>query len=115
MLRIRVLPVLLGAGVLCLAWGALASRLIHQASRGRLYSDVAAIPPRPVGLVLGCAAKLPDGRRNLYFYYRIQAAAELYRAGKVQYLLVSGDNHAAGYDEPTDMKNSLLQAGVPAD
>ncbi|HNX05333.1 MAG TPA: ElyC/SanA/YdcF family protein, partial [Opitutales bacterium] len=37
----------------------------------------------------------------------------IYRAGKVRYLLVSGDNHVAGYDEPSDMADALVAAGVP--
>jgi SanA protein len=46
---------------------------------------------------------------------RIAAAAELYHRGKVDYLVVSGDNHVHDYDEPTDMKNALLEKGVPLD
>lgn len=40
---------------------------------------------------------LGDGRANLFFVHRITAAAQLYRAGKIDYLIVSGDNHVAGY------------------
>jgi SanA protein len=43
------------------------------------------------------------------------AAAALFRAHKVDYLLVSGDNHVPTYDEPTAMKNALLRLGVPED
>ena len=53
------------------------------------------------------------GKPILHCNHRIAAAAALYRAGKVQQLLVSGDNHAASYDEPTDMRNALIAAGVP--
>ncbi len=34
---------------------------------------------------------------------------------KVEYLVVSGDNHIKGYDEPQDMKDALVEVGVPAD
>jgi SanA protein len=43
----------------------------------------------------------------------MQAAAALFRARKVDYLVVSGDNHVRGYDEPQDMKDSLVSLGVP--
>lgn len=43
----------------------------------------------------------------------MDAAAELYKAHKVGKVLVSGDNHAVNYDEPTTMKNALLSRGVP--
>jgi SanA protein len=85
----------------------------QQNSQGRTYSDIRDIPHRHVGLVLGCSKQLPDGRPNLFFRNRVIAAAELYRAGKVDYLLVSGDNHVRAYDEATDMKYALIQSGVP--
>ena len=59
------------------------------------------------------AKKTSRGTNNLYFTYRIQAAFELFKAKKVQYLLLSGDNHVKGYDEPSDMKEALIALGVP--
>jgi len=76
--------------------------------------SAADLPSTQVALVLGCSRQLGDGRRNLFFDRRIAAAAELFRTGKVQYLLVSGDNSQVGYDEPTDMLGALVAAGVPA-
>src|SRR5262249_38184308 len=67
------------------------------------------------GLVLGCSDRLADGRPNLYYRGRIDAAAELWSAGKVAYLLVSGDNHSRDYDEPTTMLRDLVAAGIPRD
>jgi SanA protein len=103
--------VLVAAGVL---WVAAASLLVAGAARGRTYSDPALTPPRHVGLVLGCSRTLSGGLHNPFFDNRIQAAARLFHAGKVEYLVVSGDNHVRGYDEPQDMKNGLIEAGVPA-
>lgn len=91
----------------------MASVLINQSARGKTYSDVQLIPHRRVGLVLGCAKVLAGGYANLFFQYRMAAAADLYRAGKVDYLLVSGDNHIHAYDEAKDMKDSLMELGVP--
>lgn len=67
----------------------------------------------PVALVLGCSERLADGRPNLYFRRRIEAAADLYRAGKIQAFIVSGDNHSHECDEPTAMKTALVARGVP--
>ena len=89
--------------------------MVARAAKGRTYSDVELIPHRRVGLVLGCPKQLSNGVPNLFFRNRIAAAAELYRHGKVDYLIVSGDNRVHGYDEPTDMKDALLDKGVPAD
>jgi SanA protein len=58
---------------------------------------------------------MPDGRNNLFFTHRIEAAAALFKAGKVRHLIVSGDNGRQEYDETTAMKDALLAKGVPAD
>jgi SanA protein len=92
-----------------------AGTAIRKAAKGRTYSDASTIPYRRVGLLLGCSQRLPDGRANLFFSCRTTAAAQLFRAHKVDYFIVSGDNHVVGYDESTDMKQTLLKAGVPAE
>jgi len=89
--------------------------LIRSAAEGHLYADVSLIPFRKTGIVLGCSRKLADGRNNLFFAYRVAAAATLYKANKISFLIVSGDNHVVGYDEATDMKNALIKAGIPAE
>lgn len=91
----------------------IANGLIHQAAKDKLYHSTAEIPYHKTGLVLGCAKTLINGRRNLYFQYRIDAAVKLFRAGKIDYILVSGDNSVIDYDEPSDMKNELIRLGVP--
>lgn len=88
----------------CVIWGY---------SSGRTYDSVDSIPHRKVALVLGCSEKLPSGRDNWYFTSRIKAAADLYKAGKVDFFIVSGDNHKMSYNEPQAMKRALYEAGVP--
>ncbi len=90
----------------------LANRWVKNNAQGLLYSNAADVPACSVGLVLG-SSKTIKGRTNLYFKYRIEAAASLYHNGKVKHLIVSGDNHKAGYDEATDMRDALVAAGVP--
>ncbi|MDP6848854.1 MAG: ElyC/SanA/YdcF family protein, partial [Kiritimatiellia bacterium] len=92
-----------------------AGMLIRRSAKGRTYSDVSSVPYRRVGVVLGCSRHLSDGRANLFFSYRILAAAELFKAKKVDYLIASGDNHTVKYDEATAMKDALVAAGVPVD
>lgn len=81
----------------------------------RVYADLAKLPQNDVCLVLGTGKYLASGNLNLHFQARMDAAARLYREGKVKHLLLSGDNHRVGYDEPTDMKESLMARGVPAE
>ena len=86
--------------------------LIQQAGKGRVYDRADAIPPRETGLLLGTSEHRRDGGDNPYFKYRVEAAAKLYHLGKVKHLLVSGDNHLNGYNEPADMKRALVAQHV---
>lgn len=117
--RIARRMVVFGFALVCIAMVSLVlliafcSRSIEGQASGRLYSDAVSVPKRDTALVLGCVRILPNGRQNLYFRYRIQAAAELYHAGKVNNLIVSGDNGSKSYDEPSDMADALVALGVP--
>ena len=82
-------------------------------AHGRVFSDVADVPKNDVALILGTSARLRGGYQNPFFAGRMAAAAELYRAGKVRHLLLSGDNRTADYDEPTTMRDALVKLGVP--
>lgn len=84
------------------------------ASRGRIFEDVSAIPPTKVGLLFGTTDKV-QGRENLYFRYRIDAAEKVWNAGKLDTLIVSGDNRSRYYNEPEKMKQALIERGIPAD
>jgi len=87
---------------------------IVRSTRSAIFTEVDAIPQNDVALVLGTGKYLRgSGKINPHFRKRIEAADALYHAGKVKHLLLSGDNHIAGYDEPTDMQESLLALNVP--
>lgn len=102
------------AAIAMIAFVAFANHRILTHHTARIYRDVNALPARGVGLVLGANPLTANGGPNVHFNYRMDAAAALYRAGKVRHLLVSGDNHRADYDEPTQMKRALMARGVPA-
>jgi len=88
---------------------------VQSSVQSKLYKDIKAIPYNKVGLVLGTVKLLKNGNLNRYYQYRIDAAAKLFKAGKIKFVLVSGDNSKEGYDEPTDMKEDLIKKGVPED
>ncbi|MCB1230103.1 MAG: YdcF family protein [Verrucomicrobiae bacterium] len=111
----RVLRLLIFSGIAIIILIAAGNLVVQQASNDRLYDSLETIPSRNAGLVLGCSRTLPGGRPNLYFRFRINAAAALYHSGKVRYLIVSGDNHRHDYDEPTEMRDALIEKGVPAE
>ncbi|MFM2167041.1 MAG: hypothetical protein RIS79_1412 [Verrucomicrobiota bacterium] len=86
---------------------------IKHVAAGKCLDAVEALPEAPVAVVLGTAPRLADGRVNLFFRPRLEAAARLFKAGKVKALIVSGDNGSKNYDEPTEMKRVLIEFGVP--
>jgi SanA protein len=84
------------------------------ASRGRIFTDANALPAAQVGLVFGTTDRV-NGRENLYFRYRIDAAEEVWKAGKLDTIIVSGDNRSRYYNEPEKMKQALIERGIPGD
>ena len=86
---------------------------INQQTKSRIYSDVEQIQPKKVALVLGANKYVAGGQINLFFRFRMEAAAKLYHAHKVQHILVSGDNGTRAYNEPIAMQKYLIDLGVP--
>lgn len=81
-----------------------------------IYDELQDLPYRQVGVVLGTAKYYRKGVINQYYRYRIQGALNAYNSGKVNYLLLSGDNALQSYNEPMTMRKDLIAAGVdPAD
>lgn len=101
-------------GLFGVAWG-IATLSIGMAARGRVYdkTSIRQLEKCRAAVVLGCNPKSRRGLNNLFFTRRIEAARELYEAGCVDVLIVSGDNHTVGYDEPSSMKAALVAVGVP--
>lgn len=99
------------AGILVLG-----DQSVAHNAKGQLYENLDSIPHRKVGLILGTSPiSTWNGRRNYYFDYRIKAGADLYNAGMVDWLVVSGGdyrNSENGYDEPIAMRDSLIKQGV---
>jgi SanA protein len=91
------------------------NREVVNATRSQLYNDVASIPKNKVGVLLGTAKYQDRGKNivNTYYQYRIDAAVQLYMAGKIDYIIVSGDN-TQYYNEPQQMMQDLVARGVPA-
>lgn len=100
-------------GTLLLAAIAL-DRWIGWKTAPYVYTDLAALPHRQVGVVLGTAKYYRTGVINQYYLYRIQGAINAYNSGKVNYLLLSGDNAQQSYNEPVTMRRDLIAAGIPA-
>lgn len=91
-------------------------------SRGRVFEKAEEVPATPVAVVLGAGwmrRKRPFSKKfvkNEAFYYRIDAAAELYKKGRVRHIICSGSSQPANnYDEIPVMRVELIRRGVPDD
>ncbi len=102
-------------GILIVAVIFISNVYVEQKAKGKTYNSVNDIPYNKVGLVLGTSKYVASGRVNLFYQFRVNAAIELYKAGKVKYIIVSGDNGTKNYDEPTAFKEDLIKGGIPAE
>ena len=92
-----------------------ADRRVESCAADRVFTSVEDVPSREFGLLLGTTRLVKGKYRNDYFYKRIRAAADLYHAGKIRKIIVSGDNSRTDYNETGDMKRELIAEGIPAD
>jgi len=108
MLKILIVMSFLGTVfvLLCNVW-------VVVSTRPQSYFLVDSLPSNQVGLVLGTSKTTSDGQENLYFKYRMEAAARLFNEGKVKSLILSGNNDSKYYNEPLDMERAMLKLGVP--
>jgi len=92
-----------------------ANSTINKQTESRMYSDTDSIPENNVGLLLGTSKFMRNGNSNQYFENRILSTIQLYKAGKIKNVVISGDNSKKDYNEPEDMKNELIKRGIPED
>lgn len=89
--------------------------VVVQIAEHKTFNEIDDIPHNRVGVVLGTSKYRVGKGTNLYFDYRIQAAVDLFFAGKIDFIIVSGDNRYVDYNEPQQMLEDLLDAGIPRD
>lgn len=99
--------VLLVAMITCNIW-------IVKSTESKVFSDVTKLPDHRIALVLGTSHRLVSGGANPFFHSRIEMAAQLYKTGKINHFILSGDNRSMSYNEPLEMKKALIKLGVPA-
>ena len=89
---------------------------ILAASAGRVsdYGEDGDTAEAPVAIVLGASVWAP-GEPSPWLKYRLETAAGLYESGRVDAILVSGDNSRVDYDEPTAMRDYLVGLGIPSE
>ncbi|MHB0868268.1 MAG: SanA/YdcF family protein [Chloroflexota bacterium] len=85
---------------------------VYLTGQQGVYDDAGALPPMPVAMVFGAGLNR-DGSPSWMLADRVDAAVELYRAGKVHRILMTGDNSSVGYNEVAAMKRRAVEQGVP--
>lgn len=87
-------------------------------SKCKTFDDVSDIPHNKVGLLLATSPITPGGAHNYYFDNRIKAADELFKAGKIDFIIASGGDYTQtpknGCDEPKAIHDSLVARGIPS-
>ena len=101
--------------IVCLALMVTCNHIVMSNAKGKAFSNIDSIKKNRVGVLLGTT---PQARltkvTNYFFIYRIDAAEQLYRAGKIKKILISGDeNSLDGINEPECMRDSLIARGIP--
>ncbi|NNC62886.1 MAG: DUF218 domain-containing protein [Flavobacteriaceae bacterium] len=89
--------------------------IIDRGAKGKTFYNVQSVPKNKVGIVLGTSSRLIAGGNNPYYTHRISATISLYKAGKIDRVLVSGDNATRYYNEPDTFKKDLIKGGIPED
>ncbi len=91
----------------------ISNRIIETSSQSKLFDSVELIPQNKVALLLGTGKYTQGKYINLYYKYRIEATVKLYKSGKINFILISGDNSRKDYDEPNTMRQDLIKKGIP--
>ncbi len=87
---------------------------ISKQAELNLYNTIKKVPAKKAALVLGTAKYMVGGGKNYFYTYRIRAAVNLFKAGKVKAIVVSGDNSTKYYNETSKMQKDLIKAGIPS-
>lgn len=98
--------IILSLGALFLITG------IRKSVSQYIFDEIRSVPEMPAAIVFG-AAVWSDGQLSHVLADRVRTAADLYHAGTVQKLVMSGDNRFEWYNEPAAMRAYAQSLGVP--
>jgi vancomycin permeability regulator SanA len=112
---LRITLSLLAIGLIGVLSIAVINKYVYSQNSDKIKTSITEIPtdePKRVAIVFG-ARVWDDGSPSNSLYDRVLTGVELYRAGRVGRLLMSGDKTGENYDEPAAMKKLALQLGIP--
>lgn len=85
--------------------------VISNSFSDKTFSDVNSVPDSKVAIVFGAAVW--SGKPSPMLEDRVMVAVDLYKAGKVEKIIMSGDNRTLDYDEPSAMIEMAKEQGIP--
>lgn len=111
----RLFVCLISLGIIFSSFLLFANYLVTSVTKNLTFDNINDIPSNKVGVILGTSKYRIGNGINSYFKSRIEAAVELYNAGKIKMIIVSGDNSSNSYNEPRVMRKELIKQGIPED
>ena len=114
----RSILILLGLLLVCVVFFFSVNGYVYSRAAPKIKESITTIPvenPPRIAIVFGAGLRDNNSEPSAILYDRILTAVELYRAGRVRKIVVSGDNRKKSYDEPTVMKETAINLGVPAE
>ena len=87
---------------------------VVSASADRCFESIDSLPECETGVLLGTSIRGRYTDVNPYFRPRINGILDLYRAGKIKRIYITGDSASVDYNEPRWMADTLISEGVPA-
>lgn len=109
----HIIIIIVASAVACVAFIVVCDVVVEVRTSDRIFQSVEDIQENHIALLLGTNPRTLMGRENIYYRNRIRSAVELYNAGKVDVILVSGDHGRKDYNEVECMRDSLISKGVP--
>ncbi len=109
----RVVKGLITAAFVTLMVVLLCNWWVVRTTQKQVYFNIHQLPANDMALVLGTSRFVKSGKENLFFRYRMEATARLWKEGKIKRIILSGNNDSEYYNEPSDMRKALVRLGVP--
>ncbi|HQJ41062.1 MAG TPA: ElyC/SanA/YdcF family protein [Exilispira sp.] len=88
---------------------------VSISSNKKIYKDLNSLPDKEYGVLLGTSKYTKNGKINVFYKNRIDAAKDILINDKISRIIASGDNRNFRYNEPMKMQQDLVKSGISED
>ena len=88
---------------------------VSISSNKKIYQDLNSLPDKDYGVLLGTSKYTKNGKINVFYKNRIDAAKDILINDKISRIIASGDNRNFRYNEPMKMQQDLVKSGISED